>query len=362
MKFTCDKDALHDAVAAACRVVTAKSVAQGLLLELTEDKLAVTGTDVDITIASDVDVHGAASGSASVPGRLLSDIIKSLEPGTVDVSVEDRSFNMAASRSRFTLRTLPTEDFPKVAEPAGTTTTVDGAAFLTGLRQVLPAASEDFSRPVLGGVLLEPLPDGLRLVTTDSYRLARREIRGATIDIADKGILVPAPALNEVTRLIGDDDDVEVRVDENAVRFTVGRTRLHARLISGDFPSYEGLLPTDHPNRLTIDRTKLLDAIRRVRVMARDVTPLNVALNTDGITLTATTVDVGEATEHIAASYEGEDATIAFKAAYFHDGVEAQTANDIVLSLRGAIQPALLTAADDDGGYLYLLMPLRTTS
>ena len=362
MKFTCERDAIQRAVNAAGRAGSGATVVQGLLLTLTGDSLTVTGSDLDVTIASDVAVRGDTDGTTVAPSRLLGDVVRSLEPCTLSISHDEETLHLRAGRSHFSLRTLLTEKFPTIPETPGTVTTVDGAAFLSGLRQVIPAASaEGQARPVLAGVLLVPVDGGLRLVTTDSYRLARRDIEGVTIDLAPKGILVPARALHEVTRLIGDDDDVEVQVSDDNARFSVGDTRLVARLIGGDFPSYEAIIPTDHPNRLTVDRTKLLDAIRRVRVMTRDQTPLTVEMTAGSVTLTAVSQDVGDATEHIDADYEGDDLKLAFKAEYFHDGVEAQTTDSIVLTTADAIQPALLRSATDDG-YIYVLMPLRVNT
>ncbi|MCY4630917.1 MAG: DNA polymerase III subunit beta [bacterium] len=364
MKFRCERDTLITALNRAGRAVTTKAGPvvglSGVLLELSGDSLSVTGSDVDLTIADRVTVSGSENGSALVQARLLTDIVRSLDLGAVDVEFDDGVLSVRAGRSEFSLRTMPASDFPRIPLLGEATVTVDGQALVGGLRQVVSAAGRDESRPVLTGVLLTAFGGGLRLVATDSYRLAQRDIASVSMEVGDKGVLMPSRALEEVARLVVDDVRVGVQLDENTVLFEVGETRLSARLINGDFPSYEGLIPTDHPNRLVTDRKTLLDAIRRVRLLALAQVPMRVSMQGGGMTLSARAQDVGEATEEVAASYEGEDLVIAFNAQYLHDGVEALDCEQIVLLTADKLKPALLRSPTEDD-FLYVLMPLRIT-
>lgn len=364
MKFKCERDTLISALSRAGRAVTTKvgSVAglSGVLLELSGDSLSVTGSDVDLTISDRITVGGGENGSALVQARLLTDIVRSLDLGAVEVEFDDQVLKVRAGRSEFSLRTMPASDFPRIRLLGEATVTVDGEALVGGLRQVVSAAGRDESRPVLTGVLLTAFGGGLRVVATDSYRLAQRDLTSVSMEVGDKGVLVPSRALEEVARLVVGDVRVGVQLDENTVLFEVGETRLSARLINGDFPSYEGLIPTDHPNRLVVDRKALLDAIRRVRLLALAQVPMRVSMQAGGLTLSARAQDVGEATEEVAASYEGEDLVIAFNAEYLHDGVEALDCEDIVLLTADKLKPALLRSPDEDN-FLYVLMPLRIT-
>ncbi|MCE2530999.1 MAG: DNA polymerase III subunit beta [Acidimicrobiia bacterium] len=364
MKFKCERDTLISALSRAGRAVTTKAGPvvglSGVLLELSGDSLSVTGSDVDLTIADRITVSGSENGSALVQARLLTDIVRSLDLGAVEMEFEDQALNVRAGRSEFSLRTMPASDFPSIPLLAEATVTVDGQALVGGLRQVVSAAGRDESRPVLTGVLLTAFGGGLRVVATDSYRLAQRDLISVSMEVGDKGVLVPSRALEEVSRLVVGDVRVGVQLDENTVLFEVGETRLSARLINGDFPSYEGLIPIDHPNRLLTNRQNLLDAIRRVRLLALAQVPMRVSMQAGGLTLSARAQDVGEATEEVAASYEGEDLVIAFNAQYLHDGVEALDCEEIALLTADKLKPALLRSPEEDN-FLYVLMPLRIT-
>ncbi|MCY3559758.1 MAG: DNA polymerase III subunit beta [bacterium] len=364
MKFKCERDTLISALSRAGRAVTAKVGPvvglSGVLLELTGDSLSVTGSDVDLTIADRVTVTGGENGAALVQARLLTDIVRSLDLGAVEVEFDEQGLKVRSGRSEFSLRTMPESDFPRIPLLGEATVTVDGQTLVGGLRQVVSAAGRDESRPVLTGVLLTPFGGGLRVVATDSYRLAQRDLDSVSMEVGDKGVLVPSRALEEVARLVVGDVRVGVQLDESTVLFEVGATRLSARLINGDFPSYEGLIPTDHPNRLVADRKTLLDAIRRVRLLALAQVPMRVSMTAGALTLSATAQDVGEATEEMAASYEGEDLVIAFNAQYLHDGVEALDGDEILLYTADKLKPALLRSPERED-FLYVLMPLRIT-
>lgn len=364
MKFRCERDTLSAALGKAGRAVTTKTgpIAglSGVLLELSGDSLAVTGSDVDLTISARITVSGSENGTALVQARLLTDVVRSVDLGAVEVELVDQMLRVCAGRSEFSLRTMPPADFPRIPLLGEATITVDGPALVSGLRQVVPAASHDESRPVLTGVLLMSRGDGLRVVATDSYRLAQRDLESVAMAVGENGVLVPSRALEEVARLVLEDVRVGVQLDERTVLFEVGDTRLSARLINGDFPSYEGLIPTDHPNRLITDRKVLLDAIRRVRLLAPAQRSMRVRMQADSLTLSATAQDVGEATEEVSASYDGEELLIAFNAEYLHDGVEVLDSDEILLLTADSLKPALLQSPES-ADFLYVLMPLRVT-
>ena len=364
MKFRCERDTLISALTKAGRGVTTKAAPvpglAGVLLELSGDSLSVTGSNLDLTISTRVTVSGAENGSALVQAKLLTDVVRSLELGAVDVELDEQVLQVRAGRSDFSLRTMPPEEYPRIPLLAEATVTVDGGALVSGLRQVIPAASHEESRPLLTGVLLMSREQGLRVVATDSYRLAQRDLQSVEVDVGEKGVLVPARALDEVARLVAEDVRVGIQLDERTVLFEVGDTRLSARLINGDFPSYEGLIPTDHPNSLVVDRKLLLDALRRVRLLAPEQGGIRVSMQPGGLTLSAMAQDVGEATEEVAASYEGTELLIAFNAEYLHDGVEVLDSEEILLRTADNLKPALLQAPDSDD-LLYVLMPVRVT-
>ncbi|MGD9999568.1 MAG: DNA polymerase III subunit beta, partial [Ilumatobacteraceae bacterium] len=271
MKFRCEREILAEALATAGRAATGRTgtlpVLSGLRLELVGDRLTITGTDLDLTIQLDIEVGGDGDGGVVLPARLSSDIVRSLPAGRVEVTVDDDDVKISGGRSQFSVRPLSLDDYPRLATPASSAVTLDAAAFGEALRQVVRAASTDEARPILTGVLLTAENDGLRLVATDSYRLAVRDLPGVSVLGADQRVLVPGRALSELQRVLGMGTELVLRLGERDATFEIGTTRLTTRLIEGEFPNYRQLIPSSHPNTLTVEREPLLEAIRRVKIL-----------------------------------------------------------------------------------------------
>lgn len=355
---------LVDALNTAGRAVSSRGgslpVLAGLRLELNGDTLVITGSDLDLTITVSLQVAGQEDGVAVVPAKLLSDVVRAVEPGAVEIGVEGGDAQITAGRSQFSLRTIPPDEYPQLADVDGDGVQLDAKALAEALRQVVPAASSDDSRPILTGVLMAAEAEGLRLVATDSYRLSVRDLVGTTVLDSEQSILVPSRALTELTRLLGADDDAVLHLGERDASFVVGTTRVTTRLIEGDFPNYRGLIPESNPNKLTVNRAALLDAVRRVRLLAQEATPVRMAMSADGLELVAMTQDVGQAHESVDASYNGEDLTVAFNADYLSVGLDVAPGDEVTLETVDALKPALLRSVEHPE-FLYLLMPVRVS-
>ncbi|MCO5329812.1 MAG: DNA polymerase III subunit beta [Ilumatobacteraceae bacterium] len=362
MKFRCEREALAEALATAGRAATGRSgalpVLSGLRLELAGDRLTVTGTDLDLTIQLSVEVGGERDGGIVLPARLAADIVRSLGSGKVEVVADGDDVSISNGRSNFGVRPLSFDDYPKLASPVNTSVTLPASAFGEALRQVVRAASTDEARPILTGVLMAAEADGLRMVATDSYRLAVRDLVGQQVLAADQKVLVPGRALTELQRLVGGGDDVTMRLGDRDATFEVGSTRLTTRLIEGEFPNYRQLIPASHPNTLTVEREPLMEAIRRVKILAKDATPVRLQLGGDTLRLTAITQDVGNASEELDAQYDGSELVVAFNPDYLAAGVEACSGDSVTLSTMDALKPAVVRGVGHED-YLYLLMPVR---
>lgn len=362
MKFRCERDVLVEALATAGRAATSRAalpVLSGLRLALEGDRLKVTGSDLDLTITTEVQVNGAGDGVAVLPAKLVADIVRNLEPGGVEVDTSGERPRIQGGRSEFFLNAIPADEYPTPHEPDGETLTLQAEHLAEGLRQVVVAASGDESRPILTGVLLAAEEQGLRLVSTDSYRLAFRDLPGTTVLEQGQQVLVPSRALQELTRNLTD-DEVTLVLAEQMVSFQVGTFHLSTRLIKGDFPDYQKLIPTDMPNCLTVDRQALQDAIRRVRLMARENSPIRLTMQQDGLELRAITQDVGEAVEELDAKYEGAELTVAFNPEYLMEGLEVTPGEEVSLETRDPQRPAVLRSTETTD-FLYLLMPVRVS-
>ena len=290
--------------------------------ELTGNQLRLTGTDLELTISVEVTVAGEADGVVVLPGRLASDIVRALPDGQRRRSRSPTTRPASRpARSEFSLRVLPADEFPRLTEAAGEPVTLASAELAAALTQVVRAASSDDARPILTGVLLAAEAGGLRLVATDSYRLAIRDLPGTTVLSEGQHVLVPSRALQELARLLSAGDaELSVRLGEREASFEVGGTRLTTVLIEGEFPPYERLIPQAQPNRLTVGREVLLEAVRRVKLLAREATPVRLAMSSDGLELVAVTQDVGQAHESLDAKFEGTDLTVAFNPEYLAAG------------------------------------------
>ncbi len=362
MKFRCERDALLEALTVTGRAAGNRGgfqlVLTGVHMALEGDELTLTATDRELTIMVQLTVAGGGDGTAVVTARLASDVVRSLDAGAVNVTADEEGIHIDSARSKFSLQTMGAEDFPQVGVSEGDPVVLEAEGLLTALRQVVKGASADESRPVLTGVLVSAEEDGLRLVTTDSYRLALCDLPGLEVLDSEQSVLVPSRALQEVIRLLGDVEQVSVRFSEREASFTLGAVTVTTRLIEGEFPSYQGLIPTHQPNRLTVDREVFTNAVRRVRLMAQDSTPIRLEMSASGLELSAVTQDVGEASEQLDAVFEGEDLTVAFNPEYLLDGAEAAPGDEIVLNTVDALKPAVIRTPGSEQ-FLYLLMPVR---
>jgi DNA polymerase-3 subunit beta len=361
MKFRCDRDALSEALQIVQRGVSSRPgipALTGVLLEATDEgRLTLTTTDLEVSARLAIDVQVSEPGVALVPARLLTDTVKSLSDAPVEFETDRSQAQLRCAAYEGVLRLLPAEDFPGLLEPGGTRVEANAAAFAEAVGQVGRAASRDEARPVLTGVLVEVSREGCVLVATDSYRLAVRDLV-ATADSEARAI-VPERALSEAGRAASTDEKgvVEIMVDEAQVSFRAGGLTLTSRLIEGEFPNFRQLLPEGHESRMEVSRQQLLDAVRRVGLLARDTTPVRLEFNALGVRLSSSSPDVGQAVETVEARYEGEDLTVAFNPQYLIDGLTAAVGESIRLDVRDGLKPGVVHGEGDE--FTYLVMPVR---
>lgn len=364
MKFRCERDILLDALGVVSRATATRAgalpVLSGVRLEVAGDTLHLAGSDLDLTIQVDVQVVGVEPGVCVIPARLMTEIVRAVEPGAVKVEVDAAEATISAGRSQFVVRVLPAEEFLKLTQPTGERVGLVAAEFTEALQQVVPAASHDDARPILTGVLMAPEGEGVRLVATDSYRLAMRDLPGTRFLESGQHVLLPSRALGEVTRVVATADEVGLRLGPDEASFESGSVRLTTRLIEGEFPNYRQLIPSSSSNRLVVEKEAFLDALRRVKLLAREATPIRLAFGPDGVELTAITQDVGQAHETLDAKYEGAEMVVAFNPEFLIDGIEATSGNQVLLETTDALKPATIRPTEGDD-YLYLLMPVRVS-
>jgi DNA polymerase-3 subunit beta len=360
VKFRCERDVLSEALQTVQRGVSTRPgipALTGVLMTAGEKGLLLLTTDLEVSTEVRVAVEVREEGSVLVPARLLADMVKSLSPDAVEFEADGAQAKVVCRSFEGTLRCLPAEDFPSLREPVGTRVTVESAAFAEAVAQVVKAASRDEARPILTGVLLEANREGLTMVATDSYRLAIRELR-ATGD-GEARALVPERALSEAGRVAASEEKGEVAIvlGESQASFDIGEWRLTSRLIEGEFPNFRQLIPEPGANRLAAPRQQLLEAVRRVGLLARENSPIRMELNRLGARLTSSSPDLGGAVEAVEAEYQGEEITIAFNPSYLGDGLAGAVGERVQIELRDGLKPAVLRGEGDE--FTYLVMPVR---
>ncbi len=285
MRIRAERDDLADVLTRAGRAVGTRSplpILQGILLEVEGGRLQVTGTDNEVTVRSFLEVEGLEDGTTVVQARLAAEAVRKLPQGAVSMTAADGEVEITGNGPRFRLREMSVDDFPAVAEnPEGDSIEVAGKDLIEALNQVGVATSGDEARPTLTGVLFEEHEGALRLVATDSYRLAVRDVPSIGVEGSR---LVPYRALRELQRTVGD-GAMSVILGERAAMFETERGRLTVRIIDATFPNYRQLLPDEYPNTLEVSKEALLEAVGRAALVAEDHIPVRLNLHDGGVEL-----------------------------------------------------------------------------
>jgi DNA polymerase-3 subunit beta len=360
LRITCAKDELVQGLTLVGRAVSSRTAIQilsGILLEAADDELRLAATDMELSLRAAVPATIEGDGAVVLPGRTLVDIARLL-PGD-EVTIEHRAaesvVHVGSGSASYTLHTYNAEDFPRLPELTETFA-VDREALLETIGRVARAASRDEARPVLTGVLVQFAGDRLVMAATDSYRLAVKETALSSA-APELEAIVPSRALQELSRIPGDGDQIAVGVQENQVLFSVGGVWLTTRRIDGQFPNYRQLLPESFEHELTISRVELLEVVRRAAVMIQRATPLQLRFAEGELTVIARTHEVGESKESMPVAYGGEPLEIGFNAEFLREGLESVEGDDVKMKLISPLRPAILTDEADD--FTYLVMPIR---
>lgn len=362
LRLTVDRTVLADALGTVGRAVSTRSIIpalSGIQLLAETGALTLTATDGDISIRSKLQAEVESGGLVVVPGRLLADVVRQMPQGDVTIVVDGTQLSLQCGSASFILRLLAPDDFPEIQPVQGSAVTLPVSEFTETIEQVARSASRDETRPHLTGILLTVDGAELRSVATDSYRLA---VRTTKIDppISEQiSANVPARALQEATRIADGHKTIAMTLSDRQIAFEAGETLLVSRLIEGQFPDFEQLLPDSYEHVLEVDVAELLDAVKRVSLLAQRNTPLKVALSEGELEVSAQTTDVGEAREVLPApDFSGDPLEIGFNPDYLRDGLDSAHTERAKFKLISAFRPGLIVAGDEEE-FLYLVMPIR---
>jgi DNA polymerase III subunit beta len=362
LRITVPKDELAARLGIVARGVstrTAVLVLGGIQLRAEAGRLHLAATDMEVSLRTSLDAQVSDEGTVVVPGRLLLDIARSLPDN--EVSIEHRPEEgvvvVTAGTAAYRLHTYSAEDFPRLPDvDAGSLHSIDREALVETVARVGRSASRDESRPVLTGILVRFEPGKIVMAATDSYRLAVKEtsVEGTLPELE---AIIPARALQELSRIAGGADEVQLGMQENHVVFGADGTWLTTRRIDGQFPNYRQLLPEQFEHEVALPREEALEVVRRVSLMAQRNSPLRLRFADGELTVSAVTQDVGEARESLPAPYTGDAMEIGFNAEFLRDGLDSVEADTIKFKLISPLRPAVLEGEADD--YVYLIMPIR---
>lgn len=368
MYLTTTRESLATAVGLVQRAIPSRTplpVLAGVLLDGREDRLVLTGSDLELVISTSVPAQVTSPGRLVLPARYLADIVRRLPDGPVEIEA-------AADASGATLRYgnayarlsgFPTQDYPELPDVAPQVRFSLPLEICRELvRQVIYAAGQDELRPIFTGVLLEIVEGEVRMVATDTHRLALKRHRLPDSDIELTNVVIPAKAINELYRALGVfEGDVLVDVAPNHVAFRCGSLHIITRLIDGRYPDYRQVIPKSYLTRLNaLDGPAFLRTIERAAVFAQDELPV-VLCEIEGDTLRVSAQsEAGSLEETLSVACEGEPVAVAFNAGYLMDALRASPTQEVDVELNGPLGPAVFRPAGGED-YLALVLPVRLT-
>lgn len=365
MKFLATKDVLLKGmqnIQTAVNIKTSLPILSNILIEAREDMVVLTTTDLDIGIVTKIAVKPAIVGAITVPAKKFFDIIKELPEGeSVTVTVKKSNLiQVECEKNVFKIMGLPKEEFPQLPEfKDKESITMPQAKLKKMINMTGFAISHDETRYVLNGILFVIKPDFIRLVATDGRRLAVADEKMQLPKTLERKIIVPAKAINELGKLLGDDGDVKIFFSDNQIFFDVGHSRLVSRLIEGEFPDYEKVIPKEVKEKLGVSRDKLLSAVRRVALFTNpESMAVKIDLAKDKAVLSKNSQYLGEARAELDADYKGKEISVGFNPAYLLDVLKNVEQETIGLEISDSEKPGVLRIGEE---YTYVVLPMQLT-
>ncbi len=366
MRVQCSQEHLLREVQTVSRAISSRAsmpILGNLLLEAADGHLKIAATDLELGIESQITATVGETGSITLPARIFGDIVSNLPVSTMtlDVSEGDTKARITCDTIKFEILGLPAADFPLMPSDGGDVVArIDAGVFRTMIRQTSFAVSTDETRPFLTGVYLV-LEDGDgRLVATDGGRLALRKIKLTEGSRGKIAAIVPSKTMAELVRALGGvEGEVAIASHENQLIFTAAGIRFVSRLIAGQFPPYEKVIPAEFKQRIKVGTEQLLRAVRRASITARDsANVVRLAADEGTLTISSNTPEVGKAQEDIEVRAEGEAIQVAFNAKFLLDALANMDAAEVFFELTGSLSPGVLRPVDHVD-YLYVLAPVR---
>jgi len=336
----------------------------GILLKAENDRLSLMASDNEISISSSVKATVETPGGIILPARYLLDIVRKIPGGDIKIQVERANWTASITwgRSQFVVHGLEPEQYPKILFESGSDgIKISQSKIKDMIRGTAFAVAQNESRPVLTGELLEILPSEVRMVAIDGVRLAMAKGEISWSGPAQRAV-IPGRAANEVSRLLSSDlaQECILSVTENQVFFDLGETRFVSRLLEGQFPPYEQIIPSKFRTQVSLSTQDFHDACERASLLSVDNDrTIKIEAKEDLLIITSSTPEVGKVREELECSVEGDALEIAFNARYLIDGLEAINSEKVLFQANGPYSPSCIKPSDNENN-IYVAMPLRT--
>ncbi|MDR3406237.1 MAG: DNA polymerase III subunit beta [Chthoniobacter sp.] len=362
MKFSVSKEKLLAGLQTVQNVVSTRTtlpILSNVLLQAEGDQLRLTTTDLDVGVSGAITAQIEKPGATTLPARRLANIVRELPAAEIIVEVDSKNVaSIRCGQSFFKILGLPEEEFPPLPKQTDARTFTIGQQILRdALKKTSYAISTDETRYVLNGILFSFKENKLTLVATDGRRLAMVDIEVEFPRSQEVDIIVPTKAVTELGRLLGDEGDVRLSVEENQVAFQIGDTLLASKLIEGNYPNYRQVIPAEAKERVTLERELFLNAVHRVALLSSEKSnSVKLVFTKNNIEIAANTPDVGEARESLAVAYKGREFSIAFNPEFLQAPLRVLTNDEVYLDMIDEMSPGVIKIQSP---FLYVLMPMR---
>ena len=379
MKLECLQENLAEGLSVVGRVVPTKStlpVLSNVLLSTRDGELQLTANNLELSVAHRVPSAIAKEGEITLPARLLSDYVALLDHGQkveLELNQKTHKVHLACGRYEANIAGIDAEDFPPIPSVSGGASfSIPAGTLKETITGVVFAAAPDDTRPVLAGALLKLAANSLTLAAADGFRLAVR-----TVELPEAGpdltMIVPAKTLTEVARLLSDAEDEQVSINTtangNQVYFAFGKTEITSRLIEGQFPDYQRIIPPEAKTKVKVSTTDFLRATRAAAVFARDNSNIvrlecspakeNADIALGSVLVKSTSAEMGDNEGNLDAVVDGDDTQIAFNGRYLRDALEAIDTPEVLLQITGPQSPGIIKPAGEPNGYIHVIMPMH---
>lgn len=366
MKININQLELQNALSIVAKGVSTQStlpVLSGIHIKASQDSLIFQSTDLEISIQYETAALVEEEGETVVPGKLLLEIVKSLPDATVLLETSDDSIIIMCDSSSFSLKTLNPLDFPSFPQvEASESAEIPVSEFTSMIKKVARVVSKDESRAILSGVLVSVEEDTLKMVATDSYRLAVCEssIQGYKGDEFEA--VISGSFLQEIASIPRSAEYINLALSDNQIVVKYGSIIFINRRIEGKFPNYKQLLPSSYSTRAHIDVKSLTESVKRVSLLNKVSTPIRFNFDTGSqiLQISTSAQDIGTAQESISCQIEEEENEIAFNYAYVLDGLSAISTSGVYIEIQNSMKPGIFKSEEDEN-FLYLIMPVRIT-